>query len=107
MKKATLLIAILFICIAARPAQAAKLSPALSAKLTGLADSVSVGTVIVAFKTTTGLNETHLNTLRSLGIKGGLTLPHLGMVAFPATAAQVRALSGLASVRSIWSNDRL
>ncbi|HEX8844625.1 MAG TPA: S8 family serine peptidase [Pyrinomonadaceae bacterium] len=107
MKKFAVLIAILFTCLTVRPVSAAKISPTLAAQLNGLADSASVGTVIVAFNTINGLNESHLNTLRSLGITKGLTLPRLGMVAVTATAAQVRALSQNASVRSIWSNDRL
>jgi serine protease AprX len=107
MKKITVLVAMLLICFTVRPAAAAKLSPTLSAQLNGLANSASVGMVIVAFNTANGLNDSHLNALRSIGINRGYTLQHLGMVAFTATAGQVRALSGLASVRSIWSNDRL
>jgi serine protease AprX len=87
--------------------QAATLSSNLNNKLTGVADSVDVGMVIVAFNTTNGLQDSHLNVLRSVGVTGGQTFPLLGMVAQPMTAGQVRALSNNAAVRSLWSNDRL
>lgn len=86
---------------------AAKLSPALRSKLNGLANHVQVGMVVVSFKTNNGLQNSHLNVLRSVGILGGQTFPTLGMVAQPMTAGQVRALANNPSVRSIWSNDRL
>lgn len=88
-------------------AQAATLSPTLKNQLTSLADTASVGMVIVAFDTNNGLQESHLNVLRSVGVTGGQTFPILGMVAQPMTAGQVRALSNNAAVRSIWSNDKL
>lgn len=101
-------IAALFICFAANAsASAATLSPTLQSKLGTLADSASVGTVIVAFQTSNGLNDSHLAALRSVGITRGFTLPQLGMVAAPATAGQVRALAGHSAVRSVWSNDQL
>lgn len=87
--------------------QAATLSPDLQKKLTGAADSVSVGMVIVSFNTSNGLQESHLNVLRGVGVTGGQIFPILGMVAQPMTAGQVRALSGNAAVRSVWSNDKL
>jgi hypothetical protein len=90
---------------AARPASAAKLGPTLTARLSGLANTAPVGTVIVAFNTNTGLTNSHLLTLA--GIVRGTTLPHLGMVAVPATAGQVRSLATNPSVRSLWLNDRL
>ncbi|HET6890869.1 MAG TPA: hypothetical protein VFH31_07185, partial [Pyrinomonadaceae bacterium] len=98
-----------FVCFASCiPAYAASLSPTLQQKLTTLADTANVGTVIVAFNTSSGLNDSHLATLSSLGISRGLTLQQLGMVAVPAaTAAQVRALAANPAVRSVWSNDRL
>lgn len=86
---------------------AAKLSPALRTKLNGLANSAQVGMVVVAFKTNNGLQNSHLNVLRSVGVLGGQTFPTLGMVAQPMTAGQVRALQNNSAVRSIWSNDRL
>ncbi len=88
-------------------AQAATLSPALQNQLSGLADGASVGMVIVSFNTTNGLQESHLNVLRSVGVTGGQTFPTLGMVAQPLTVGQVRALQNNAAVRSIWSNDKL
>ena len=86
---------------------AARLSPTLQNKLNTLADSVEVGMVVVAFKTNNGLQASHLNVLRSVGITGGQTFPTLGMVAQPMTVGQIRALAANSSVRSIWSNDRL
>jgi serine protease AprX len=63
--------------------------------------------VIVAFKSSNGLREEHLNVLRAAGVTGGLTFPTLGMVAQPMTARQVRALAANSAVRSLWSNDPL
>ncbi|MFL6228454.1 MAG: S8 family serine peptidase [Pyrinomonadaceae bacterium] len=108
MKRLTTLVSALLICLAFHSAHAAALSPTLSVKLGRLADSAQVGTVIVAFDTTNGLQDSHLAILRGLGIQGGLTLPRLGMVALTtATAGQVRALANTAGVRSVWSNDKL
>lgn len=87
--------------------QAATLSPTLQTQLTTLTDNDSVGMVIVSFNTTNGLQNSHLNVLRSVGVTGGQTFPTLGMVAQPMTVAQVRALSNNSAVRSIWSNDQL
>jgi serine protease AprX len=87
--------------------KAATISPALQQKLRSLTDNASVGVVIVAFHTNAGLNDSHLNLLRGVGIAKGLTLNQLGMVAVPATAGQVRALAANGSVRSVWSNDQL
>lgn len=87
--------------------QAAKLSPTLQSKLATVADNFNVGMTIVAFKTTNGLQASHLNILRSIGINGGQTYPTLGIVAQPMTAGQIRALQNNPNVRSIWSNDRL
>jgi serine protease AprX len=86
---------------------AATLSPTLQSTLASAADSAQVGIVIVSFNTTNGINSSHLDVLRGLGITRGLTLNKLGMVATPATAGQVRALSANPAVRSVWSNDRL
>ena len=86
---------------------AATLSPTLQSRLAGAADSLSVGTVIVSFGTTNGLNESHLNVLRGVGIGRGYRLTQLGMVATNATAGQVRALASNGAVRSVWSNERL
>jgi serine protease AprX len=86
---------------------AATLSPALENKLNGLADSVDVGLTIVAFNTTDGLQEGHLDILRAAGITAGETFPTLGMVATPLTAGQVRVLANNSSVRSLWSNDKM
>jgi len=98
----------LFICLVVNATiAAATLSPTLQTKLGGAADSVSVGTVIVAFNTSSGLNDSHLNALRAVGIRRGFALSQLGMVATVATAGQVRALAGNSAVRSVWSNDPL
>ncbi len=84
-----------------------KLSPSLSSQIAGLGDTADAGMVVVAFDTDSGLQQSHLNLLQSVGISGGQTFPTLGMVAQPMTAGQVRALSTNAAVRSLWSNDRL
>jgi serine protease AprX len=91
--------------VAAIGVNAATLSPALSSRLSGLADSADVGMVIVAFNTNSGLRESHLNILRNVGVTGGQTFPTLGMVAQPMTAGQVRALAARPEVASLWSND--
>jgi serine protease AprX len=91
----------------ASQAQAVVLSQKLKDQLNTLADTAGVGMVIVAFNTNSGLNDNHLNILKSLGITGGQTFKNLGMVAQPMTVAQVRALANNPNVRSIWSNDRL
>ena len=85
----------------------ATLSTALRARLAGLANDADAGMVIVAFKSSNGLREEHLNVLRSAGVTGGQTFPTLGMVAQPMTVGQVRALAANSAVRSLWSNDRL
>ncbi|HEY6189055.1 MAG TPA: S8 family serine peptidase [Pyrinomonadaceae bacterium] len=106
---ATTLIAILMIAsaIGATAVSAATLSPTLQSQLGTLADTAGVGVVIVSFKTSDGLKDSHLNVLRGLGIKGGITFPNLGMVGVHATAGQVKALASNAAVRSVWSNDKL
>jgi serine protease AprX len=86
---------------------AATLGPSLQSKLSGLAADAQVGTVIIAFHTTQGLQPAHLDALRGLGITKGITLNRLGMVAAVATAGQVRALASNPAVRSVWFNDRL
>jgi serine protease AprX len=98
---------LLFLFTAAADTRAATVGPSLQSKLAGLAPGAQVGTVIVAFNTTNGLQPSHLNVLRSLGILSGITLNHLGMVACPATAGQVRALAANSAVRSVWANDQL
>jgi serine protease AprX len=99
--------AILLGLLAVVGAWSATLGPSLTTKLSGLADSASAGTVIVAFNTTNGLNASHLAVLSAAGVSRGFTMQHLGMVAFPATASQVRTLSANGAVRSIWANDPL
>lgn len=101
------LVAALLLTAAAVPASAARLGPTLVAKLNGLANASPVGTVIVSFNTSNGLNASHLTTLTLAGITRGYTLQNLGMAAVPATAGQIRALANNPSVRSLWLNDRL
>lgn len=88
-------------------AGSATLSPALNARLAGLANDADAGMVIVAFKSSNGLRDEHLDVLRAVGVTGGQTFPTLGMVAQPMTAGQVRALAANPAVRSLWSNERL
>lgn len=102
-----LLFLIVLTAVFALSTPAATLSENLRSKLAGLANNASVGMVIVSFKTTNGLQASHLNILRGVGILGGQTFPKLGMVAQPMTAGQVRALQNNPNIRSIWSNDRL
>ena len=92
---------------AATHARAATLGQSLRARLDSLADATSVGVVIVTFKTDRGLDGSHINLLQSLGVTRGLKLDRLGMVAFPATAGQIRALAADPAVRSVWANERL
>ncbi len=106
-KTGSLLLALLFSCAVVLSVSAATLGPSLLARLNGLVDTANVGIVIVSFNTTSGLNETHLNVLRSVGIIKGIRLQKLGMVAVPATAGQVRALALKSAVASLWANDRL
>jgi len=100
-------ILVLFSLLTNADVSAATLGPSLQSKLSGLAPEAQVGTVIIAFNTTQGLQPANLDVLRGVGIDRGTTLDRLGMVAAVATAGQVRALAGNASVRSIWFNDRL
>ena len=65
------------------------------------------GIYIVSFRTDSGLDPSHLDLLRSLGVTGGLTLQNLGMVAVPATAAQAEALRRAPAVRSVVANEQL
>ena len=65
------------------------------------------GIYIVSFRTDSGLDPSHLDLLRSLGVTGGLTLQNLGMVAVPATAAQAEALRHVPAVRSVVANEQL
>ncbi|MCA1577676.1 MAG: S8 family serine peptidase [Acidobacteria bacterium] len=89
------------------PVGSATLSPALGAGIAGVGNDADAGMVIVAFKSSNGLRDEHLNVLRSVGVTGGQTFPTLGMVAQPLTAGQVRALAANPAVRSLWSNDPL
>jgi len=97
----------LLVIVAAANVSAATLGPSLKAKLNGLASDAKVGTVIVSFNTTKGLQPVNLDALRGVGILKGITLNRLGMVACVATAGQVRALASNPSVRSVWFNDQL
>jgi len=93
--------------MASAQTHSASISKALTSRLSRLANDADAGMVIVAFNTTTGLQQSHLNVLRGVGITGGQTFPSLGMVAQPMTIGQVRALQTNPAVRSLWSNDPL
>ncbi|HVG19665.1 MAG TPA: S8 family serine peptidase [Blastocatellia bacterium] len=97
----------LALSVGASLSNAATLSPTLQSTLATASDGASVGVIIVSFNTTSGLNSSHIDVLRGLGITKGLTLNKLGMVATPATAGQARSLAANPAVRSVWSNDRL
>ncbi|MEO7658132.1 MAG: hypothetical protein ABIV48_00830, partial [Pyrinomonadaceae bacterium] len=102
-----LILAALAMSLLAIGAFGATLGPKLQTQLATLGDNADVGMVIVSFKSNSGLKESHLDVLRSVGVTGGQTFPTLGMVAQPMTVSQVRALSTNPAVRSIWSNDPL
>lgn len=106
-KIGSFLLALLISCAFTVFVSAATLSPLLRNKLNSVPASTNVGIVIVSFNTSNGLNDSHLNILRSLGITKGIKLQNLGMIALPATAGQVRALAANSAITSIWSNDRL
>jgi serine protease AprX len=97
----------LVLMVGAGVSQAATLSSTLQNRLANAPGTASLGVVIISFNTNSGISNSHLNLLRGVGILRGIKLNNLGMVAAPATAAQVRALSTNSAVRSIWSNDRL
>ncbi|HEY0380459.1 MAG TPA: S8 family serine peptidase [Pyrinomonadaceae bacterium] len=102
----TIAVAVLVFC-SALAARAATLSPTLQEQVASQADGFGLGFVIISFKTSDGLKDAHLDLLRGLGINGGYTFKNLGMVAAPATVAQVKALAAADAVRSVWSNDPL
>jgi len=85
---------------------AATIGPSLSAKVAGLTDSASAGTVIVAFNTNNGLNASHFSVLRWRAS----TRVSLCSISEWWLFRRPRVKSGLASnaaVRSVWQNDRL
>lgn len=86
---------------------AAELSPKISDQLNTLSDATEVGMTIIAFETSDGLNDGHLDMLRAVGVNVGYTFQTLGMVATPLTVGQIRSLNENPNVRSIWSNDSL
>ncbi|MEO7674048.1 MAG: S8 family serine peptidase, partial [Pyrinomonadaceae bacterium] len=88
-------------------AEAATLSPQLQNQISGLADDASVGVVIISFNTSNGLDATHIDTLRGIGVSSGVTFRTLGMVGAVLNSGQVRTLASNTSVRSIWTNDEL
>ena len=87
-------------------ATAARLSPDLESKVRSLAPDASVGVVIVSFQGG-GLQSSHLNLLRSVGVSSGVTFQNLGMVGAVLNVGQVKALSQSSAVRSVWTNERL
>lgn len=102
-RSVTLMVAL----IVPHAAVAATLGPSLASKLDGLPGGSPVGVVIVSFNSSSGLAPLHLTTLALAGVGGGSLMPHLGMVAAPMTARQVRSLAASPAVRSLWLNDRL
>jgi serine protease AprX len=87
---------------------AAVIGSSLQAKLATAQPTDAIGVVIVSFNDNdAGLTSAHLDVLRQLGVTIGRTLPQLGMVATPATAAQINALSAQPAVRSIYLNEAL
>ncbi len=85
---------------------AAVIGSSLQSKLATAQPSDAVGLVIVSFNDNdAGLTAAHLDVLRGIGITTGRRLTSLGMVATPATAAQVQALAANSAVRSVFLND--
>ena len=74
--------------------EAAKLSPGLQSQFNGLANTSSVGVVIVSFNTTTADSDSISTCSRSVGITSAVTFQRLGMVGAVLTAGQVRSTSG-------------
>jgi len=89
----------------AAPAFAATLGPSLSAQLNGLAGSTNVGTVIVAFNTTNGLNAGHLSILTLARHHRGYLLQNLAWWR-PGDRGPGPHPRRQPAVRSIWANDR-
>src|SRR4051794_14467761 len=77
----------------ASSAYSARLSPQLTSQMAGLADTTSVGVVIVSFNAPNGLTTSNLDVLRSVGITSGVTFNKLGMVGAILTAGQVKTLA--------------
>jgi serine protease AprX len=103
MKSFTLLLLLAF----SASVQAATIGPSLAARMASASDTTSAGVVIISFNGDAPLADTLLAPLTTLGITKGIVLRQLGMVAAPATFAQVRALASNPAIRSIWANDRL
>ncbi|MGH8223081.1 MAG: hypothetical protein ACREQZ_08910, partial [Woeseiaceae bacterium] len=99
--------AALTLCLAGTLAPAATLSPALDSRLTEAGDELEIGTAIVAFESDGPLGPAELGVLQAAGVVEGFTLPELNMVAFEATAGQIRRLADAEAVRSIWDNAPL
>lgn len=97
-------------------AEAATVSASLQAKLNKTNRKLAAGTllveapvtVIIAFDTASGLQQSHLDLLASKGIVNlGARFPALGMVSAKLTSVQVASLVNEPSVRSLSANDRL
>ncbi len=89
------LIASLLLCLALTiTASDATVGRTLLSKLNGVADTTSVGTVIIAFNKSNGLSESHPDVVRGVGIVNRMKLDRLGVVAAAETAGQVRELAG-------------
>ena len=82
-------------------ANAARLSPKLQSQLQTLAANTNLGLTIVAFNTSNGLQTSHLNVLRNIGITSGQTFPTLGMVAMPTHAESFEALGIRATLQRL------
>ncbi len=81
------LIASLLLCLALTiTASDATVGRTLLSKLNGVADTTSVGTVIIAFNKSNGLSESHPDVVRGVDIVNGMKLDRLGVVAAAETA---------------------
>lgn len=97
-----LALSLLAVALVAAPA---KLGPNVQSTLASLSPADKI-TLVVTFQGDT-IGQTQLDAVRSLGIGQGVTFSELPIMGVLATPAQAQALAQLASVRSIWLNEKL
>jgi serine protease AprX len=85
------------------PALAAKMDPELSDKLLRAAAADRLEVIVTYYNKPTAADVT---VLTRLGITTGISYRALPMIAVLATPAQIRAISNLSNVRSVWSNTQ-
>ena len=99
---------LVLLCLSATSlfAQSVVWEPGLEAKLSALAP-LEKTTVVVTFRGDGPPGAAQVSAVRALGVTEGITFRALPIMGVRATAAQVRAIAGLAGVRSVWSNAPL